>query len=388
MTEKIGFKDSLKSFFLKKLNILLIILPFSFMAHFLSWGDVTTFILNFLVIVPLAKLLGHCTEDISLRTGAIVGGLLNATFGNAVELIISIAALQKGLLDVVKSSLIGSILSNLLFVLGLSFFFGGIYFSDQKFNYTASQTACALLSISVFAFLIPSVFDLVHFSGDDSNREVLILSRGTAVILIILYFFYLFFQLKTHRHLFDNEQATVLAEVTNDSPTASEQEEPTMDLSFAVISLICVTIVVAACAEFLVSAIEGVASKANLSHTFIGIILLPLVGNAAEHVTAITVAMKNKMDLSISIAIGSSLQISLFVLPLTTLIGWALGQKMSMDFHTFETVVLFMTVLTVNYIIQDGRSNWIEGAMLLAAFLILGTAFFLVPPKIHAPWDN
>ncbi|EPZ31149.1 Calcium/proton exchanger CAX domain-containing protein [Rozella allomycis CSF55] len=332
------------------INLFLITLPFAIIGGAVKWPPTIVFILNFIAIVPLAKLLGIATEEIAFRTSQSIGGLLNASFGNAVEMILSIVALKEGLIRVVQASLLGSILSNLLLVLGFCFVAGGLKHKEQRFNMTAAQTSSSLMTMSVMSLLVPAAMmaSSPAIEIPENNNSLLALSHGTAIILLCLYILYLIFQLRTHVHLYADDEG-------------DEEEEPILSVPYAISLLVIVTILVSVCAEFLVGSIEVVSSSWGLSETFIGLILLPIVGNAAEHVTAVTVAMKNKMNLAIGVAIGSSMQIALFVTPFLVIVGWFMGQNLTLFFHTFETSVMFISVLIVNYLIQDGTSNWLEG---------------------------
>ncbi|KAG0372134.1 hypothetical protein BGX24_000691 [Mortierella sp. AD032] len=351
--------------FSSKINLLLIFIPLGIVADKLPWSPTVIFVLNFIAIIPLAKLLGFLTEEISLRLGENLGALLNASFGNAVELILSIIALKENKIDVVKASIIGSILSNLLLVLGFCFLAGGYKYKSQTFNQTAAQTSASLLALSCMSLLIPAAFTASVPDHVLQASGVRNLSHGTAIVLLFVYILYLVFQLKTHEHLYATE--------------SEEEEVPLIPLWLGVVLLLAVTVVVAFCAEFLVGSIEGLSESWGLTHIFIGLILLPIVGNAAEHATAVTVAMKNKMDLAIGVAIGSSMQIALFVSPLMVIIGWGLGNNMDLFFGIFETSVMFISVLIVNYLIQDGESNWLEGIMLLSTYVIVAIAIFYLP---------
>ncbi|RKP19570.1 calcium/proton exchanger, partial [Rozella allomycis CSF55] len=264
-----------------------------------------------------------------------------------------------------QASLLGSILSNLLLVLGFCFVAGGLKHKEQRFNMTAAQTSSSLMTMSVMSLLVPAAMmaSSPAIEIPENNNSLLALSHGTAIILLCLYILYLIFQLRTHVHLYADDEG-------------DEEEEPILSVPYAISLLVIVTILVSVCAEFLVGSIEVVSSSWGLSETFIGLILLPIVGNAAEHVTAVTVAMKNKMNLAIGVAIGSSMQIALFVTPFLVIVGWFMGQNLTLFFHTFETSVMFISVLIVNYLIQDGTSNWLEGAMLLASYGIIGLAIF------------
>ncbi|KAF8978134.1 hypothetical protein BGZ46_006805, partial [Entomortierella lignicola] len=249
-------------------------------------------------------------------------------------------------------------------VLGMCFIAGGLKFQAQSFNQTAAQTSASLLSLSCLSLLIPAAFHATA-TTIDQTENIKHLSYGTSIVLLVVYILYLVFQLKTHTHLY----AT-----SND-----EEEEPVLPLWLGVILLVVITVFVAFCAEFLVGSIDGLARAWNLSPVFIGLILLPIVGNAAEHVTAVSVAMKNKMDLAIGVAVGSSMQIALFVTPLMVIIGWIINQNMTLFFNTFETCILFVSVLIVNYLIQDGESNWLEGVMLTSTYVIIAIAIYFYP---------
>eukprot|EP01135_Chromosphaera_perkinsii_P006855 Nk52_evm10s621 gene=Nk52_evmTU10s621 len=345
-------------------SVLLLIIPFALAGGYMKWGDNLVFALNFIAIMPLAWLLGKSTEELAIRTNQTIGGLMNATFGNAVEIIMSITALRSGLIRVVQTSLLGSILSNLLLVLGMCFIAGGYKYKSQTFNSTGASTFCSLLTLACLGVILPSAFNMT-VSPHPTHESLLELSHWTAVLLLVVYLFYLFFQLKTHSELFEDGE--------------EEEEEALLSVYTAVGVLLGVTILVAICSEFLVDSIEGVAKTAGLNQAFIGTILLPIVGNAAEHVTAITCATRNKMDLSIGVAVGSSTQIALFVIPVITIIGWAIGADMTLDFHPFETIVLFVSVIITNAIIVDGESNWLEGMMLLIAYFVIAVAFFVYP---------
>ncbi|KAG0783923.1 hypothetical protein G6F21_010230 [Rhizopus arrhizus] len=373
-------------------NFLLVFVPIGIASHFV-WSSTVTFIMNFLAIIPLAKLLGFATEDIALRTGEVIGGLLNATFGNAVELIISIISLTQNLVVVVQASMLGSILSNLLLVLGMCFWGGGYFYKVQRFNQTVAQTSASLLFISVASLLIPasfygSIMEDASESGLDLTRDILKISRATSVILLILYFSYIFFQF-----IGPTVTEDVKNKVTNDpqdveqgshQEVKQEEEVPQLPAWMAIALLLVVTVLVGVCAEFLVSAIEDVTEAWGISETFVGLILLPIVGNAAEHLTAVTCALKNKMDLALGVAVGSSMQIALLVTPLMVIIGWGMNVEMSLYFNIYETAILFIAVIMVNYLIMDGESNWLEGLMLVAIYIVIAISFYYYPDEANS----
>lgn len=339
-------------------NVLLIFVPLGIIAGALGWDPTAVFLLNALAIMPLASLLSFATEELSVKLGQTLGGLLNATFGNAVELIVSvhcedpssyahanavqvsIVALKDGQIRIVQSSMLGSILSNLLLVLGCCFLAGGIRFHEQTFNTTVASTMSSLLAVASASLIIPATLYAVMEVKDDKLENILILSHGTAIILLVLYVMYLFFQLKTHADFFDEE---------DQGEDGGDPEEAKILSPWAAgVALVIVTVIVAVCAEYLVDSIDSIVETAHISKTFIGLILLPIVGNAAEHVTAVMVSMKDKMDLAIGVAIGSSLQIALLITPFLVILGWIIGQDMTLYFEKFETVVFFLSVLVVN----------------------------------------
>jgi Ca2+:H+ antiporter len=363
-----------------KLNLLLFAVPIAVYAEYVAHDPVLAFVASMIAIMPLAFLMGQATEEIALRTGESVGGLLNATFGNAAELIIaSIAIFAAGkaykdgdveagdvMVDVVRASLIGSILGNLLLVLGLALVWGGVHHKVQSFSPTAVGANGSLLLLAVITLTIPTAFVLTTNDTDSAAASVLTLSHAAAVILIALYGLFLLFQLRTHHDLFA-------------TGGVHEKEESHMSKREATVLLIGATVMVAWMAEILVSSISEGAEALNLSALFIGVILLPLFGNAAEHFTAVSVAAKDKMDLSFGIAVGSSTQIAVFVAPLMVLLAWTQGVDLTFEFGLFETIAVFLAVLITNAIAADGKSNWLEGAMLLGTYAILGIAFFLHP---------
>ncbi|OAA64198.1 calcium ion transporter [Niveomyces insectorum RCEF 264] len=393
-------------------NALLVFVPLGIAAGAgaggVAWSAATVFTLNFFAIIPLAAVLSFATEEIAVRLGESLGGLLNATFGNAVELIVSIVALRQGQIAVVQSSMLGSILSNLLLVLGMCFFLGGLWNMrgqdnmpmEQSFATVTAQTSCSLMALSMASLIIPAALynALDNANNEEKRVSILVLSRGTAVILLSLYVLFLFFQLRTHANLFDPE-ATPSAfingllpgdndgnnhadedETEQEEEEEEEEEEVHMSPWSAAVVLVVVTVVIAVCAEYLVDTIDAIVASGSMSKNFIGLILLPIVGNAAEHVTACVVATRNKMDLAVGVALGSSIQIALLVTPALVIVGWlVLDQPMTLRFETFETIVFALSVLVVAYTVQDGKSNYLEGAMLMGLYIIIALAFYVSP---------
>lgn len=351
---------------------LLVFIPISIAAEFFEWGSLAIFITAGIAILPLAAWMGTATEEIAVVTGPVIGGLMNATFGNATELIIALVALRAGLIGVVKASITGSIIGNLLLVMGLSMLLGGLRFKEQEFQPTVARVNAASMNLAVIALLLPTA---VNFTSDGIDEVTIrTLSSAVAIVLILVYGLTLLFSMRTHTYLYDAGMADVDSPETDSAVT---QHKPNLKLWVGV--LLAATIFVAIESELLVSSLEEATERLGLTALFTGVILLPIIGNAAEHATAVTVALKNKMDLSVSVAVGSSLQIALFVAPVLVLAGWALGQPMDLDFNPFELVAVVIAVLITNTISSDGRSNWLEGTLLLATYVILGLAFYFHP---------
>lgn len=349
---------------------LLLFIPVSVAAHFLEWGELTVFITAGLAILPLAAWMGTATEEIAVVVGPSLGGLLNATFGNATELIIALVALNAGLIDVVKASITGSIISNLLLVMGFSMLLGGLRYKEQTFQPIVARVNAASMNLAVIAILMPTA---MNYTSQGINEETLQnLSIAVAVVLILVYALTLLFSMKTHSYLYDVGVAE-----TEEEEEETPHAKPNMMLWVGVL-LVC-TLLVAIESEMLVDSLEVATSQLGLTALFTGVILVPIVGNAAEHATAVTVAMKNKMDLSLSVAVGSSMQIALFVAPVLVIAGRILGKPMDLDFKPFELVAVVVSVLIANSISSDGKSNWLEGTLLLAAYTVLGFAFYFHP---------
>ncbi|MEM8639417.1 MAG: calcium/proton exchanger [Cyanobacteria bacterium P01_G01_bin.54] len=362
----------------KLLYLLLVFIPVSIAAHFLGWGPTVTFITAGLAIVPLAALMGTATEEIAVVVGPNLGGLLNATFGNATELIIALIALNSGLVEVVKATVTGSIISNLLLVMGFSMLLGGIRYREQNFQPTAARMNASAMNLAVIALLVPTAVQYTSTGIDEPILQKL--SIAVAIILILVYALTLLFSMKTHAYLYDVGIAELDGEAKEDSGNAAAHETvETPNFWLWVGVLLGVTLLVALESEFLVDSLEEATSSLGLTALFTGVILLPIIGNAAEHATAVTVAMKDKMDLSVSVAMGSSLQIALFVAPVLVIAGWFLGQPMDLDFNPFELVAVMVAVLVANSVSSDGQSNWLEGGLLLATYLVLGFAFYFHP---------
>jgi Ca2+:H+ antiporter len=341
--------------------------PLSVLGSLLHWPVVLMFIIYSLTIVALASYMGRATESIAVHTGPRVGGLINATFGNAVELIIAFFALKAGLITVVLASLTGSVLGNLLLVMGLSFFVGGLKFKRQKFNVFDARHNSGLLVFAVLvAFVIPEVF-----AQEMNDTKTFALSVGISVILILLYLAALFFKLVTHRGVYQSTEA-------GGGHAEEEHETAEWGKKKAILILLLATLAVAYVSESLVHTFEEVGEAFGWSELFIGVIIVAIVGNAAEHASAIIMAYKNKMDIAVEIAVGSTLQIAMFVAPILVLISIFFEKQMALVFTVPELIAMVTAVLLAIAISNDGETNWFEGATILAAYLIMGIGFFLL----------
>ncbi|KAJ7817118.1 calcium/proton exchanger [Mycena olivaceomarginata] len=429
-----GFKESVRAIvFNSWLNLLLFFIPVCWVLHWVTPQQYAAiFSTGFLAIIPLAKLLSFATDELSLRMAGTLAGLVNATLGNVVELIVAVIALKKCELGIVQSSLIGSMLSNLLLVLGMCFFFGGLKFPSRLLKDVNSS----LLMFALAAVLLPAVFhwqttqNLANEAARNATQaattnatqvaldhieatqaQILQFSRGIAIILLVVYIGYMGLSLFTHASIYSQETGastpyapkaqgvtiprvaepdsialedanadgstveghapTLVEEVEEDDP-----ETPQLNGRTCFGLMILVTVLVAITAEFLVGSIDGLTESGKISKEFVGMVLLPIVGNAAEHVSAVTVAVKDKMNLSIGVAVGSSIQIGLFVIPFSVLVAWAMDKPMTLLFDPFEAACLALAVVTVNYCVADGKSNWLEGMILMSLYAMLGTLFF------------
>ncbi|KDR73565.1 hypothetical protein GALMADRAFT_619409 [Galerina marginata CBS 339.88] len=379
-------------FFSSFFNIFLVFVPLSAVAHYLHWDVVYRFTFSFLAIMPLAKLLGDSTEQMSAKLGQTLAGLLNASFGNAVEIIVGVAALLQGELRIVQTSMLGSILSNILLVLGCSFLAAGTKRVQSEFNSVAAQASSSLMTLACITLVIPAAYSSTL---DESNKAgLLIISRGTAIILLFVYIAYVYFQLEAIEADQNalNQGSRVQSPVPRTptintlTPLATDPpEEAKMSVVAASFSLLVVTVVTSFCADFLVASIEEFAERYHVPKPFIGLILLPIVANAAEHVTSVWMALDNKMELTITISVGSSIQIASFVVPLLVIVGWISGHELTLFFANFETIVLFVSVILVNTLIQDGKSNYMEGLMLVSLYFVISlacTTIYFASPEI------
>ncbi len=362
----------------RALQLLLVFVPLAPISHALHWGGVATFACAALAIVPLAGRMGEATERLAARFGAGIGGLLNASFGNAAEMILALAALQHGLHDIVKASLTGSIIGNLLLVLGLACVAGGIGRERQRFDRAAAAAGSTLLALAAIGLVVPAMF---HFVAEGARaRGALSMERATAIehrlsleislVLFAAYLLSLLFSLRTHRHLYAGQSHGGSHDPAGAKSPAGRSAA----------TLLVATVLVAWMSELLVGAVEEASRSLGLTEVFVGVIVVAVIGNAAEHSTAVLAARKDKMDLALNIAIGSSIQIALFVAPILVLASYLMPHgPMDLLFSPFEVVAVGLAVGIGTLVAQDGESNWLEGALLVAVYLILGVAFYYLP---------
>ncbi len=356
--------------FKKLMYALLIFAPVAVAAELLHWSPLLIFATSALAIVPLAGLLGDATEALAAKTGPRIGGLLNATLGNAAELIITIMAIRAGQMALVSASIIGSILGNVLLVMGAAILFGGIKFGTQRFDREQAGLDATMLFLAAIAIAVPSLFNAAI---EPNAVNVEWLSVTTSIVMLAIYVLAILYMLFGRQPKPD--------EVGPAAPPP-EHNGPQWGLPVSLGILAASVAAIALFSEFLVGAVEPVTEQLGFSAFFVGIILIPIIGNVAEHVVAVEVAMKNHIELSLNIALGSSLQIALFVAPLLVLISPLLGNPFVLEFNTFELIALVSASVIGALVAIDGKSNWLEGSMLLAVYLILGVAFFFLPSMI------
>ena len=349
-----------------KLNILLLAAPASWVAEAMAPDTVTVFILAAISLIPLAGIIGLGTEELAHRAGPGVGGFLNATFGNAAELIIAIVALHGGHVELVKASITGSIVGNLLLVLGASFFVGGLGRTTQKFHRTTATNTATMLFLAVVALVMPAVFDLALYGTLNTEPAALkSLSICTAVVLMGAYIGSLIYAFARQKDLF--------------RPSPAEHHVSDLSTAHAVGLLAIGTVLTTVQAEMLVGALEPALGEFGFTEMFVGVIVVAIIGNAAEHYSAIIAARRDQMTLAVEISVGSSAQIALFVSPAVVLYSYAIGRPMTLLFNAFEIAAIALSVLATHMAVLDGESNWVEGLQLLSVYLILAFAFYFVP---------
>ncbi|KAF8154734.1 Sodium/calcium exchanger protein-domain-containing protein [Crassisporium funariophilum] len=405
------------------LNFCLVFIPISWAFHFSGQSATLVFIFSGLGIVPLAALLGLGTEQIALKTSQSIGGLLNASLGNLIEMIISGIALRQCELEVVQSALLGGLLSNLLLVLGSAFIVGGFRFNQQQFQPMVAQLNSSLLILAVISLIIPAAFHQYLESRLAPGSEIKImlqLSRGSAIILILIYIAYLVFQFSTHKHMFldtiqeytnssrssspsslgfsrRSTQTLPVPNTATDAPPSpssisssssssfsAEIEAPKLNTPSAILLLVTATVFAYISADHLVGSLEGlVSAHPNISKEWITLIVIPIISNAAEHTTAVIVASKGKFDLAMSVAVGSCIQIALFVIPVLILVAWGMGKPLTLLFDPLETVVLFFSVLVVKFSVEDGKSHWMSGLVLIGVYVLIALSFWNFPETVR-----
>ncbi|CAL6324539.1 unnamed protein product [Bathycoccus prasinos] len=386
-----------------KLNSLLLFAPLGIICHMFNFGDGPAFAFALLALCPLAERLGYVTEEMAKHTSQTIGGLLNATFGNATEMIVSVFALRDGLLRVVQLSLVGSIFSNMLLVLGCAFFAGGVKWPEQRFNKNGAMTNSSLLCLAVMGVTLPNALHATHTELHGTASE-LALSRFSATLLLIMYVVFLYFQLVSHTDFFEDEPASTENDETKDDSFISntskkkkddesdhneieeekddddsdddDDEDPELGFTEAIYYMAAITLFISILSDVIVGTIEGAARSWNCPVAFISVVMLPIVGNAAEHASAVMFALRNKMDISIGVAIGSSTQIAMFVFPFCVCVAWAMDKPLDLNMKVFETVSLVLCVVTVTFCIRDGKGNWLKGLTLILAYVILAASFF------------
>jgi len=363
--------DGFRNILVNNSNLLLICVPLGIMMGFLEWSPAWIFWMNFCGMVPLARLLGVATEELAIGLhNDTLGGLLNATFGNAVEMIIVIQALNSGQTELVKYSLLGSIFSNLLLVLGMSFFIGGLGEPGKElfFQETGAMINVTMLCVSCVSVAVPTLF-LTGAGSMSEYDELKVLdlevSRVCSCIIICCYIAYLIFQLYTHIDLFVDEES---------------DEEPQITIKASFVMLFIVTILISVSSEYLVSSVNGLCSTSGLNPNFVGMILIPIIGNACEHASAVTMSIMGRPVISVGIAVGSSVQIALLVIPFAVLTGWAMDVPMDLAFPLISVPILTLTVLVVFSIILNGRVNWLEGLLLIATYSIIAVMYWFLRP--------
>lgn len=342
---------------------MLLFVPFSIALALLNQSKTLIFVASIFAIIPLARIIGYATQEIAIQTNPSISGLFSATFGNIIELIIAIIALSHGYIEVVKGSIIGSIMGNILLLIGFSIFFGGIKYKHQSFNKEAIGVSSTMLIIAIVGLSIPTVY---HFISPESSF-IQILSNAAAIVMAMIYIAGLFFALKTHRDIFD----------ASDEIRAT-REKPTLSKKIASIILLISTIIVAIESELLVEGIRFASSSIGISELFIGVVIIAIITNIAEKSAGIHFALKNRLDVSLEIGLSSAIQIALFVVPIIVLLSPVIGYPFSLVFSIFEIISLFFAVMIVNHLAADGKCNWLEGAQLIAVYLLIVIAFFFI----------
>jgi Ca2+:H+ antiporter len=354
---------------------LLIFAPIAFALEFGHADHIVLFVIAAIALIPLAKLIGDSTEHLATHYGATTGSLLNVTFGNAAEIIIAVVAISAGLLDLVKASITGAIIGNILLIFGLSVIVGGFKYKEQRFSRENIGFQSSMLFIAIIGLAIPTILVATVLPGAENGTSVQLLSDSLAIILIIVYVLGIVFTFFTHKHLFVHSEEPAAVEGAPPQPQNHDHHRHwSKKKSFLLLSVSMAGVI--AVSEILVSSVEQTGEELGFGELFVGAIIVGIVGNAAEHSSAIMLARKGKMELSIGIAAGSGTQIALFVVPILVFAGIVLGQPFTLVFTMLELAVLFLAAIILNLIVHDGRSNWFEGVMLTAVYIIIAIAFF------------
>ncbi len=349
--------------------ILLIFAPIAAGLEFVHADHLVLFVVSAIALIPLAKLIGDSTEHLSTHYGPTAGSLLNVTFGNAAEIIIAVTAISAGLLDLVKASITGAIIGNILLILGLSVIAGGFRYKEQSFSRENIGIQSSMLFLAIIGLAVPTILATTILSPSENQGQVQLLSDALAFILLIVYILGIVFTFITHKHLFTPPETT--EDIQESHGTHWSKKKSFLLLAASMVGVIVVS-------EILVTSVETTGEELGFGQLFVGAIIVGIVGNAAEHSSAILLARKGKMELSIGIAAGSGTQIALFVVPILVFAGIAMGQPFTLVFTLLELATVFLAVIILNLIVHDGRSNWFEGVMLTAVYIIIAIAFFFV----------
>lgn len=359
---------------------LLVFAPIAVALEFAHANHIVLFVIAVIALIPLAKLIGDSTEHLATHYGPTVGSLLNVTFGNAAEIIIAIVAISAGLLDLVKASITGAIIGNILLIFGLSVVVGGFRFKEQKFSRENIGFQSSMLFLAIIGLAVPTIMAYTVLPPSEHPSEIQLLSDSLAIILIIVYILGIIFTFFTHKHLFVQPEEPATAAGNGAQPAAAHDDDHhghwSKKKSFILLAASMAGVIVVS--EILVGSVEATGEELGFGELFVGAIIVGIVGNAAEHSSAILLARRGKMELSIGIAAGSGTQIALFVVPILVFAGIALGQPFSLVFTLFELAVIFLAAIILNLIVHDGRSNWFEGVMLTAVYVIIAIGFFFV----------
>jgi Ca2+:H+ antiporter len=349
--------------------VLLIFAPIAAGLEFVHADHLVLFVVSAIALIPLAKLIGDSTEHLSTHYGPTAGSLLNVTFGNAAEIIIAVTAISAGLLDLVKASITGAIIGNILLILGLSVIAGGFRYKEQSFSRENIGIQSSMLFLAIIGLAVPTILATTILSPSENQGQVQLLSDALAFILLIVYILGIVFTFITHKHLFTPPETT--EDIQESHGTHWSKKKSFLLLAASMVGVIVVS-------EILVASVETTGEELGFGQLFVGAIIVGIVGNAAEHSSAILLARKGKMELSIGIAAGSGTQIALFVVPILVFAGIAMGQPFTLVFTLLELAIIFLAVIILNLIVHDGRSNWFEGVMLTAVYIIIAIAFFFV----------